>query len=158
MKATTRTNARIIISKLSLAEALELGHGAFHFLASSIGGGPDALDAQAEVVRVGCTHESFFEGDEIARVEIEDGLIECLHAVLAGTGGDGIANHARLVGVDDAIANVAGGDHHFHGGPAALAVALAHKALADDGLESAGELQANLFLLGWRKDGDDALN
>src|SRR5271167_4344658 len=80
MKARTKITARASISALSVAEALELGHGAFHFLASLVGGGADALDAQAEVVRVGCAHESFFESDQIARVEIEDGLIESLHA------------------------------------------------------------------------------
>src|ERR1700676_2687310 len=94
MNATTRTNANAIMWNLSVAEALELGHGAFHFLSSLIGGGAGALRAQAEVVRVGSAHESFFESDEVARVKIEDRLIESLHAVLAGTGGDGIADHA----------------------------------------------------------------
>ena len=91
-------------------------------------------------------------------IEFEERLIEGLHAVLAGAGGDGVANHARFVGVDDAIADVAGGDHDFDGGNAAGAIGFAHLALADDSFQSAGELQADLFLLGRRKDGDDALN
>src|SRR4029077_15576407 len=49
-------------------------------------------------------------------------------------------------------------NHDFNGGDAALSVAFAHEALADDGFLSGSELQANLFLLGRRKDGDDALN
>ena len=44
------------------------------------------------------------------------------------------------------------------GGHAALVVGAAHQALADDGLERGGELQADLLLLGRREDGDDALN
>src|SRR5208283_4412550 len=96
--------------------------------------------------------------DQVARVEIEERLIESLHAVLADAGGDGVADHARLVGVDDAIANVSGGDHDFDGGHTARAIGFAHQALADYGFQRAGELQANLFLFGRRKDGDDALN
>ena len=37
-------------------------------------------------------------------------------------------------------------------------VGAAHEALADDGFQSGGELQANLFLLGRREDRDDALD
>src|SRR5580700_421772 len=74
---------------LAAAEAVEFGHGAFHFFASGVCGGANTLNAEAEVVRIRSAHESFFESDEVARVEIEARLIECLHAVLAGAGGDG---------------------------------------------------------------------
>ena len=63
-----------------------------------------------------------------------------------------------MSGIDDAIADVGGGDHDFDGGNAALVVGAAHQALADDGFQRGGHLQANLFLLRRRKDGDDALN
>ena len=102
--------------------------------------------------------QGFFEGDELLGVEIEERLIESLHAVLAGAGGDGVVDQARLVGVDDAIADVGGGDHDFDGGDAAFVVGAADEALGDDGFQRGGQLQANLFLLGRRKDGDDALN
>src|SRR3984885_11129334 len=137
---------------------VEFGHGAFHIFAGGIGAGADALDAQTEGVRIGGAQNHFFECDQVARVEIEERLIESLHAVLADAGGDGVADHARLIWVDDAIANVSGGDHDFDGRDAAAAVGFAHQSLADDGLQCAGELQANLFLLRRRKDGDDALN
>src|SRR3984885_12906145 len=106
---------------------VEFGHGAFHIFAGGIGAGADALDAQTEVVRIGGAQNRFFECDQVARVEIEERLIESLHAVLAEAGGDGVADYSRF-------------------------------SLADDGLQCAGELQANLFLLRRRKDGDDALN
>ena len=67
-------------------------------------------------------------------------------------------DHARFFRIDDAIANIAGGDHHFHGGNAARIIGAVNQALADDGLQRGRELQANLLLLRRRKDGDDALN
>src|SRR5438094_8475160 len=64
----------------------------------------------------------------------------------------------RLLWSDDALANVLGGDQYFDRGHATGAVSLAHQALADDGFEHGCHLQANLLLLGWREDGDDAVN
>src|SRR3984957_10279390 len=140
------------------AGAVEFGHGAFHVLARGIGGGADTLNAETEIVRVGCAQNRFFESDQVAGVQIEERLIESLHAVLAGASRDGVANHAGLVRIDDGIANVTGGDHDFDRGDAAAAIGFAHQALADHGFQRAGELQTNLFLFGRRKDGDDALN
>src|SRR5580692_815272 len=140
------------------AGAVEFGHGAFHVLARGIGGGTDTLDAETEIVRIGSTQNRFFEGDEVTGIQIEERLIEGLHAVLAGASRDGVANHAGLVRVDDAIANVTGGDHDFDRGDAAAAIGFAHQALADHGFQRAGQLQTNLFLFGRRKDSDDALN
>src|SRR5712692_9292679 len=94
--------------ELLTGEALEVGHLALHFLAGGVGGGANTLDAQLEFVGVGGARKGFVEGDELLRVKIEEGLIERLHAVLAGAGGDGVVNQAGLVRVDDAIANVAG--------------------------------------------------
>src|SRR6266849_133183 len=145
-------------SKLLAGEALEIGHLALHLLAGGVGSGADALDAQPEFVGVGRTGEGFVEGDELLGVKVEERLIEGLHAVLASAGGDGVVNQAGLVRVDDAIADVGGGDHHFAGGDAAFVVGAADQALGDDGLERGRKLQTNLFLLGGRKDGDDALN
>src|SRR5271170_7026040 len=138
--------------------AVEFGHGAFHIFAGGIGAGADALDAQTEIVRIAGAQNGFFERDQVARVKIEERLIESLHAVLTDAGGDGVADHARFVGIDDAVADVAGGDHDFDGRDAAGAIGFAHQALADDRFQGAGELQTNLFLFGRRKDGDDALN
>src|SRR5215471_7933598 len=73
--------------KLPAGEALEVGHLALHFLARGVGSGADALDAQLEFVGVGSARQSFVDGDELLGVEIEERLIESLHAVLAGAGG-----------------------------------------------------------------------
>jgi len=143
---------------LFAGKAFEVGHLALHFLASGVGCGADALYAEAEFVGVGGAAESFFEGDELLGVEVEERLIEGLHAVLASAGGDGVVDQAGFVGVDDAIADVARGDHDFDGGNAAMVVGAAHEALRDDGLQSGSELQANLFLLGRREDRDDTLD
>src|SRR5437764_3649974 len=100
----------------------------------------------------------FVDGDELLGVEIEERLIEGLHAVLAGAGGDGVVNQARFVRIDDAVTNVRGGDHDFDRGNAAFVVGAAHQALGNDGLQRGGELQTNLLLLGRRKDRDNTLN
>src|SRR5262249_37431848 len=63
-------------------ETLEVGHLAFHLFASRVGGGADALDAQLEFVGVGRAHERFVDGDELLVIEIEERLVEGLHAVL----------------------------------------------------------------------------
>ena len=148
----------IPVGRLVFAEALEFVHGAFHILAGGIGGGTDTLNAEVEIVRVRGAQQGFFECDEVARIEIEERLIERLHAVLAGSGGDGLADHASLVRIDDAIANVSGRNHDFDRRHASRTVALADQTLADDRLERPGELQTNLLLLRRREDGDDALN
>jgi hypothetical protein len=49
------------IPRLAAAGAVEFGHGAFHFLASGVGGGTDSLNAEAEIVRVRSAHDGFFE-------------------------------------------------------------------------------------------------
>src|SRR5882724_12085426 len=143
---------------LLAGEALEVGHLALHFLAGGVGGGANTLNAQLEFVGVGGARESFIESDELLRVEIEERLIERLHAVLAGAGGDGVVNQARFIRVDDAIADVAGGDHDFDGGNAALVVGAANETLGDDGFERGGKLQTNLFLLRRREDRNNTLN
>src|SRR6266704_3265278 len=151
--ASTRDNW-----KLFSGEALEVGHLALHFLAGGVGRGADALDAQLEFVGVGGAREGFIESDELLRVQVEERLIERLHAVLAGAGGDGVVNQARLVRVDDAVADVAGGDHDFAGRHAAFVIRAAHQALRDDGLQRGGKLQTNLFLFRRREDRDNTLN
>src|SRR6202035_5437868 len=93
---------------LLAGEALEVGHLALHLFAGGVGGRADALDAQLEFVGVGGAREGFVESDELLGVEIEERLIESLHAVLAGAGGDGVMNQAGLVRIDDAIADIRG--------------------------------------------------
>jgi len=67
-------------------------------------------------------------------------------------------NQARLVSVDNAIADVGGGDHDFDGGDAAFVIGSTNEALRNDGFERGCKLQANLFLFWRRKDRDDALD
>ena len=67
-------------------------------------------------------------------------------------------DQARLVRVDDAIADVSRSNHDFAGRDAAFVIRAAHQALGDDRLQRGGKLQANLFLLRRREDGDNTLN
>src|SRR6266852_7601870 len=112
-----------------LTEALELSHRALHLLASGVGGRANALDAELELVGVGCADERLFIGDQLAGEEVVERLIEGLHAVLASAGGYGVVDQSRLVGIDDAVADIGGGDHHLDGGNAALVVGAANQAL-----------------------------
>ena len=121
------------VRRLFAAEAFEVGHLVGHFLAGSVGCGTNTLNAKAEFVRVGGAEQCFLKRDELLGVQIEDGLIESLHAVLRSAGRDGVVDEARFVGVDDAIANVGGGDHDFASGDAAFVVGAAYEALRDDG-------------------------
>jgi hypothetical protein len=93
-----------------------------------------------------------------ARARASSRVIESLHAVLAGAGGDGVVDQTRFVRVDDAIADVSGGDHDFDGGDTAFVIGAANEALRNDGFQRGGKLQANLFLLRRREDGDNTLN
>src|SRR6202521_2179939 len=117
------------VDPLFAGEAIEGGHLALHLLAGGVGRGANALDAQLEFIGVGGARQSFVERDELFGVEIEERLIKGLHAVLAGTGGDGVMNQTRLVRIDDAVADVRGGDHNFTSGHAALVIGAAHEAL-----------------------------
>ena len=49
-------------------------------------------------------------------------------------------------------------DHHFDRGHAPFGIAAPHQALADDGAQHGRQLQADLFLLRRREDGDDAVD
>src|SRR5216683_689340 len=144
--------------ELFAGEAFEVGHLRGHFLAGGVAGGADALDAQLEFVGVRGARQSFVERDELLRVEVEERLIEGLHAVLAGAGGDGVMDQARFVRVDDAVSDVAGGDHDFACGYAALVIRAAHQPLRDDRLQRGGKLQTDLLLLRRREDRDNTLN
>src|SRR5712692_3922349 len=144
--------------ELFAGEAFEVGHLRGHFLAGGVAGGANTLNAQLEFVGVRGARQGFVERDELLRVEIEERLIESLHAVLAGARADSVMNQARFVRVDDAVADVPGGDHDFAGGNAAIVIRAAHQALRDDRLQRGGKLQANLLLLRRREDGDNTLN
>jgi hypothetical protein len=126
-------NPAEVFEKLFAGEAFEVGHLAFHLFARGVGGGADTLDAELELIGVRSAHQRFIESDEILAVEIEERLIESLHAVLRAAGGDGVVDEASFVGVDDAIADIAGGNHDLDGRDAALLVSAAHQSLRNDG-------------------------
>src|SRR5262249_13189411 len=108
------------VKLLFALEAFEVGHLVGHFFTGGVGCGTNTLNLEAEFVGVRSAEQGFFDGDELFVVEIEERLIEGLHAVLRSAGGDGVVNEASFIGVDDAIADVGGGDHNFDGGDAAF--------------------------------------
>ena len=69
-----------------------------------------------------------------------------------------LMNEPGLFRCNDALADVIGGNQHFDRGHASGPIGAAHEALGDDGLEHSRHLQADLLLLRWRKDRDDAVN
>src|SRR6202158_6258539 len=75
-----------------------------HLLARDVGGELHALDLELELVRIGGALERILERDQAALVQLEERLIEGLHAVLAGAQGDLLADVLRLLFVLDALA------------------------------------------------------
>ena len=67
-------------------------------------------------------------------------------------------HEVRLARVDDAVADERGTDHHLDCRRATGAVGFRDQPLRDDGLEDAGELDANLLLLVRREHRDDAVD
>src|ERR1700732_1709796 len=57
--------------RLLTGVAFEIDHLAFHFLASGVGGGTHALNAEFKFVGVGCAQQSFVKGDEVLGVKIK---------------------------------------------------------------------------------------
>src|SRR3954468_7775972 len=102
----------------------------------------DAFEVHFEGLGVGGIGEGFFLSDFAFFDEVEEGLVEILHAVVAGVG-DGGAEFFEAVFFDH-FANRAGVDEDFQGGDDAAADFRNH-ALADDRLKGGRELFADLF-------------
>lgn len=83
MAGSTRIYAVLASKSVLLAlEAFEVGHLGGHFFARSVCCGTNALNLEAEFIRVGRAEQGFFDGDELFAVKVEERLIEGLHAVL----------------------------------------------------------------------------
>src|SRR5688572_31472981 len=67
-------------------------------------------------------------------------------------------NQVRLFLVENRIANIRGADEDLDGGHPALAVGTRDQALRDDRFQHACKLNADLFLLVRREDGNDAVD
>src|SRR6266566_3915573 len=80
-RGQTQRGHRVADCGLFAGEALEISHLGLHFLAGGAGGGADALDAQLEFVGVGSARQSLVDGDQLLGVQIEERLVEGLHAV-----------------------------------------------------------------------------
>src|SRR5271165_2822654 len=132
--------------------------GRLHGLPGDVGRGGDTLHAQFEVVGVGGVLQSGLVVHQARLEQVPQRLIEGLHAVLRCAGRDSVANGASLLGHENALPNEGSIDHHLDSGDAALGVATAHQALAHNGAQHSRQLQPNLFLLGRRKNRDDAVD
>src|SRR5689334_11751330 len=69
--------------------------GRLHGLAGNVCGGGDALHTQLEVVGVGGVFERGFVADQPGLEQIPERLVEGLHAVLRGSGRDGVADRSE---------------------------------------------------------------
>src|SRR5262245_49285198 len=85
----------------SPAEARNFGGAACrppgHLISGHVSGRRDALDFELELVDVARPAQRFLERDESLLIEAEDRLIERLHAVLRGAGGDRAVDHCGPV-------------------------------------------------------------
>src|SRR5580700_780229 len=138
--------------------AIEFADSAFHLFARRVRRRTHALNAKPELVGVRSAHQRFFQRDQSAGIEIVDRLIESLHAVLASSSRNGVADAASLIRIHDAIANESSSDHYLDGWHAPSPIPAPNQALANHRPQSAGKLQANLLLLRRRKHSNDALN
>ena len=115
------------------------------------------LHEELEVVRAAGDLGRVAERDQAFLVQIEERLIEGLHAVEVAFL-DGVADQHGLVGVQDEVADPVRGHHDLDGGHAASAVGAREQALRDDALERAGKHDADLLLLVEREEVDDAVD
>src|SRR5256714_3585902 len=138
-----------------LRAAADGGH-ALHVLLRLVGGRADARDAEAELVRVRRAAQRLLHRDKARMVEREERLVEGLHAVLRGAGGDGVAYERGLLLVDDVVAYEASGDQHLGGGHATVARGGADETHRDDRTQNACELYAHALLKVRRERRDDA--
>src|SRR5262249_41241119 len=129
-----------------------------HLVAAQIGGRRNALDPELELVDVRCPPQCLFVRDQLLLEETEDRLIERLHPVLRGAGGNRGVGEVCLRLVDDAVADECCPDHDFDGGCPAVPIGARDQALRDDRLQYRRQLQTYLFLLVGREHGDDTVD
>src|SRR5258705_2080561 len=145
---------------LAAPESRDLRHparlgGGGHLIAGHLRRGRNTLNLQLELVDVRRPAQRFLVRDQLLLEQVEDRLVERLHAVLRGALRDGAVDHVRLLLVHDAVADERGADQDFDGRRPPLAVHLRNQALRDDGLQHARQLDADLLLLVWRGNPDD---
>ena len=118
---------------------------------------PFLLQLEAEVVGVRADREGVAEGDQAVLVEVEQALVEGLHAVVLALG-DHLFDRVRLLGVDDAVEDAAGHHQHLGRRDAAGAVGPLEEPLAHDAPERRRQRQADLLLLERREEVDDPVH
>src|ERR1039457_6765418 len=92
-------------------------------VARGFGGAGDALYAELEIVGIAGVFQRRLVGDQALLEQFEERLVEGLHAVLRGSLVQRFADVAGLLGRDDALADVGGGDEDLDGRDAAGSVA-----------------------------------
>ena len=127
-------------------------------MTGNVGSGGDTLHPQLEIIGVRSALQSRFVVDQAGLEEVPQRLVEGLHAVLGSAGGNGIADGTRLFRHENTFANVGGINHDFHRGYAPFRIGALYQSLADDGAQHGRQLQSYLLLLGWREDGDNAVD
>src|SRR5205085_8436126 len=118
-----------------------------HLFLGDVGGRLNALQLEAELVRVRRAAQRFVERDQSVLIQRIERLIERLHAVLRRALRDRVLDQLRLFFVLNAVSDIGGRDEHLRRRNAAEAVGAGEKAEGDDGLENRRELQTDLLLL-----------
>ena len=148
MRAPAREAASEIARRTALPRALER-------LPCLVARGLDALEPEAELVRIGAVLQRLLHRDVTVRQELHERLIEALHAV----GGDALANRLRderrLFRIDNILPDRGSDNHYFHRRDTPLRAADRDEPLGDDRLQGGPEKVANLLVLVRRKERDD---
>ena len=108
-------------------------------------GEENALEIHLQRLGVGGLLEGLLLGDDVVLDQLEEGLVEVLHAVV-GAGLDGDVEFLEAI-LDDQLGDRGGVDHDLDGGDHGAVFSHGH-ALHDDGLEGADHLLAHGFALG----------
>src|SRR5439155_11997054 len=123
-----------------------------------LAGGEDGADLEVEVVGVGRRFAGGLVRDDAVAIELEQTLVEGLHAVLGLTLRDERRDLRRALGFPDAVLDGASADEDLDGRDAAFAADLRDETLRDDADDDGRELVADLLLLVRRERTNDAVD
>src|SRR5579871_1466040 len=115
------------------------------------------LESDAEVVRVRRRRQRVPQGDQTVLEQVEQRLVEGLHAVVLALGDD-LLNRLLVIGLEDAVEDPSRHHHDFNRRHPALAVGTLEEALAHDAFQRGRQGEANLLLLERREEVDDAVD
>src|SRR3954469_6033049 len=114
------------------------GYGGRRGLAGSRAYDALAVEGDAQVVEAGGAQGGALHVDDALLDELDEVLVEGLHAVVLAVGDD-LGDVAAELWLGDALGDATVGDHDLEGGDPTFLVGAGYQPLADDALEGAGQ-------------------